>query len=82
MGYIALKNSRNDVVSGQGTKKNQLLAYYLWRLRGSKDETSPVQIPASTKPTATPDVPTHDFLPSSGMPRGTCSNCADAQATS
>lgn len=82
MGYIALKNSRNGEVLGQGTKKDQLLAYYLWRLHGAKDETSPVQVPASTKTTASPGVPTHDFLPSSGMTRGTCSNCANAQATS
>ncbi|KAL2276744.1 hypothetical protein FJTKL_00517 [Diaporthe vaccinii] len=82
MAYVALMNSRDGEASSQGTKKDRLLAYYLWRLHGAKDKTSPVQNPASTRPTATVDVASHDILPSSRTRRGSCSNCGNTQATS
>lgn len=82
MAYVALMNSRNGEASSQGTKKDRLLAYYLWRLHGAKDETSPIQISASTRPTGTVDVASHDILPSSRTRRGSCSNCGNTQATS
>lgn len=82
MAYVALVNSRDKEASSQGTKKDQLLAYYLWRLLGAKDEKSPVQVPASINPTGTIHVPSHDFLPSSRTRCAPCSNCGNAQATS
>jgi hypothetical protein len=82
MAFTALKSSRNGEVSGHRTEKGQLLAYYLWRLHGSKDETSPLQDPASIKTTGSADVRSHDFLPSSGRTRGSCANCDNTQATS
>lgn len=80
--HVALMKSRDKEASSQGTKKVQLLAYYLWRLRGAKDETCPVQIPASAKTTGTIDVASHDFLPSSMARHAPCSNCGNAKATS
>lgn len=82
MAYVALMKSRDNEAWSQGTKKDQLLAYYLWRLFGSKDETSPLHVEASTSPTGTIDVPRHDFLPSSRARHAPCSSCGNARATS
>ncbi|KAK7708944.1 hypothetical protein SLS64_006424 [Diaporthe eres] len=46
LAYVALMNSRDGEASSQGTKKDRLLAYYLWRLHGAKDETSPTHKPS------------------------------------
>lgn len=80
--YVALMKSRDGEAPSKGTKKDRLLAYYLWRIHGTKDETSPVQISASTRPTGTVDVASHDILPSSRTKRGSCSNCGKTQASS
>lgn len=80
--HVALMKSRDKEASSQGTKKDQLLAYYLWRLRGAKDETSSVQVPASSNPPGTIDVASLDFLPSSKTRHAPCSNCGNAQAMS
>lgn len=82
LAYVALMNSRDGKASSQGKKKDQLLAYYLWRLHGSKDETSPIHVPASTNPTGMSNAAPHDLLPSSRTSRGDCSHCGNTQATS
>lgn len=80
MAYLALKKSRNGEMSSQGTKKDQHLAYYLWRLHGLKDEASPISAPKTKKSKEASGVSSHDFLPSSRKRRGPCSNCGHAQA--
>lgn len=82
MAYLALKNSRKREISSQATKKDQVLAYYLWRLRGLKDESSPITALKSTKNKGDLDASPHDFLPSSRTTRGPCSNCGSARANS
>lgn len=81
MAFLALKKSRNGELSGQRTKKDQTLAYYLWRLHGFKDETSPISAQKPIKNKAF-EAPSHDFLPSSRTTRGPCSNCGHADAGS
>ncbi|KAG6367596.1 hypothetical protein INS49_001789 [Diaporthe citri] len=83
MASLALNKSRNGGWSSQGTKKDQLLTYYLWRLHGSKDEASPfpVSVPATTQVMGAFQEASHDFLPSSTTTRGPCSNCGHAQST-
>lgn len=83
MASLALSKSRNGGWSSQGTKKDQLLTYYLWRLHGSKDEASPfpVSVPAASKVTGAFHGASHDFLPSSTTTRGPCSNCGHPQST-
>lgn len=80
MAYLALKKSRNGEISSKGTKKDKLLAYYLWRLHGLRDEASPISAPNIKKSKEASDVPSHDFLPSSRTTRGPCSKCGRAQA--
>lgn len=82
MAFLALKKSRNGELSSQGTKKDQLLSYYLWRLYGQKDETCPISAPKPSKKKETPSASSHDFLPLSRTTRGPCSNCGHAQASS
>ena len=43
--FLALKKSRTEEMSVQRTRKEQILAYYLWRLHGLKDEASPISAP-------------------------------------
>lgn len=43
-GHLALTKSRNGWVPSQKSKKDQLLAYYLWRIHGSKDEAFPFTV--------------------------------------
>lgn len=83
VGHLALIKSRNGWVPSQKSKKDQLLAYYLWRIHGSKDEASPftVTVSAPHQSTGTSHILSHDFLPSSGSTRGPCSNCGHAGAT-
>lgn len=83
MAYVALRHSRDGEVSSQGTEKERILAYFLWRLHGSKDEASPlpVTVSAPARDTGDSHVASHDFLPSSRTTRGPCSNCGMTQAT-
>lgn len=82
MACLALKKSRNGGLSSQGTKKDQLLSYYLWRLHGQKDEACPISAQKSSKKKEGLGVSSHDFLPSSRTTRGPCSKCGHAQANS
>lgn len=83
MTYVPLRHSRDGEVSSQGAKKERILAYYLWRLHGSKDEASPlpVTVSAPAQGTGGSHVACHDFLPSSRTTRGSCSSCGMTQAT-
>lgn len=76
--YVALMKSRDKDASSEGTKKDQLMTYYLWRAHGSKDETSPLKAEASTSPI---DAASHDFLPSSRVWLAPCSECGNAEAS-
>lgn len=80
MSQMALKRSRGDKVSPAVTKKEKLVEYFTWIIRGRMDEISPLRLPQSDGAAKSSAFRLSNFLPSLTLGCGLCAKCGTPDA--